>query len=188
GSGRLFDFGQRDRDRERTAAAHPFPVRLGVGGDGGIDKGRTTKGSGMDFGTELTRVTLGIDRLYRSQNTGDGVLDREGLVPVILTDLKPTPFENYAQADAALADLQAQLPAVSDALRRAYLAEMLDSLRALLVTFQGRGLSYAERVERCLRVPAAPVEDAILAGYRETIARSLRALGYGGGDLGAELA
>lgn len=141
----------------------------------------------MDIGTELTRVTLGIDRLYRKQNEGDGVLDREGLVPVILTDIEPLPLNDYAEADAALVNLQAQLPKVTDPMRRAYLEEMLDSLRALLVTFGPAGLDYAERVERCLRVPAAPVSEDILESYREIIGRAMNGLGYGGKDRNAEI-
>lgn len=141
-----------------------------------------------DLGTELTDITLGIDRLYRNRNAGSGVLDREGLAPVILTDLEPAPLADFAAADAALARLQARLPEVTDPMRRAYVTEMLDSLRALLLTFTDAPISYAERVERCLRVPATPVADETLDAYRETIARDLNALGYTGKDLGAEVA
>lgn len=141
----------------------------------------------MDLGTDLTRITLGIDQLYRQQNTGSGVLDREGLVPVILTELEPAPFQNWDEADAALVDLERELSSVSDPLRRAYLSEMLDSLRALILTFRGESLRYAERVRRCLRVPAQPVSVETLAEYRATIERALRALGYHGSDLTAEI-
>lgn len=141
----------------------------------------------MDIGTELTRVTLGIDRLFRHRNEGSGVLDREGLAPVILTDLAPAPMNDWDDADSALDALERQLPGVGDEMRRAYLSEMLDSLRALLITFRGETLSYAERVRRCLRVPAQPVADETLENYRETLARCLRQLGYLGSDIGGEL-
>lgn len=141
----------------------------------------------MDIGSELTRITLGIDQLYRRQNEGSGVLDREGLAPVILTDVTPASLKDWDEADAALGELERQLPGVADKMRRAYLAEMLDSLRALLLTFRGETLSYAERLRRCLRVPAQPVGDEILEKYRETIARCLRELGYAGRDIRGEL-
>lgn len=141
----------------------------------------------MHIGTELTRVTVGIDQLYRRQNEGNGVLDREGLAPVILTDAAPVSLNDWGEADAALEELERQLPNVADEMRRAYLAEMLDSLRALVLTFRGARLSYAERLRRCLRVPAQPVSDEILANYGETIARCLRELGYAGGDIRGEL-
>lgn len=141
----------------------------------------------MDIGFELTRVTLGIDQLYRRQNEGNGVLDREGLVPVILTDVDRTRLKSWDDADAALNELETQLPSANDEMRRAYLGEMVDSLRALIVTFRGEGLSYAERVRRCLRVPGEPVSDEILESYRATISRCLGQLGYNGSDLTREL-
>lgn len=141
----------------------------------------------MDLGIQLTQATLGLDRLYRRRNAGNGVLDKEGLVPVILTDAEPTPYESLQDADAGLQLLEAQLPNVTDPLRRAYTTEMLDSLRALLRTFGDSKISYAERVERCLRVPHNPVSEETLASYRQTIARALTQLGYGGKDFSAEL-
>lgn len=141
----------------------------------------------VDIGIELARITLGIDQLYRRQNAGNGVLDREGLVPVILRDVEPKRLKSWDDADAALNRLEAQLPGVNDEARRAYLGEMLDSLHALIVTFRGETLGYAERVRRCLRVPGEPVADDILEGYRATIARCLGRVGYGGADLTAEL-
>jgi hypothetical protein len=142
----------------------------------------------MDIGTELVRVTLGIDQLYRAQNTADGVLDREGLVPVNLTDVAPAPIANWDGAEMEINALEKQAAAEPDHARRAYLLEMLDSLRVLVMTFRGIPLPYAERVARCLRVPGQPVPSERLEHYRETIAQCLRKLGYTGADIAAQVA
>lgn len=138
----------------------------------------------MDIGTTLTQVTLGIDQLYRAQSSGDGILEREGLVAVVLIDLPPLRFARWDEADAVLIDLGNHLAEVDDALRRAYLEEMVDSLRGLIATFRGDALSYGERVRRCLRVNADPIPRDTIARYTREIDHVLSDLGYVRGSLG----
>lgn len=135
----------------------------------------------MNPGTEVATITAGLDRLYRRMNAGNDVLDKEGLVPVYLIPVEAEGFDSWAEADARLAEVEKRLGAETDELRRAYLGEMIDSLRALIGTFQDpHALSYQERVRRCLRVPPEPVPETVLAGYRTTIATALNDLGYDG--------
>ncbi len=138
----------------------------------------------MDIAKQLTQITLGMDQLYRKQKGGEGVLDREGLVPVILTDSPPSQFASWDDADARLVELASRLNETSDTLRRAYVAEMVESLRGLVATFRGDQQTYIERVERCLRVSASRVSVEIIDGYRDEIGRLLRRMGYVHGTLG----
>ncbi len=140
-----------------------------------------------DLGIELASAILGADRLYRLQATGDGLLDREGLVAVPPANPPAANFGDWTHADAALADLERRLPEIADPLRRDFVAEMLDSLRAAAAEFGGEPLSYAKRVERCLRVPAEMAPEAVMDGYRQQADTALRELGYGAGDLGARV-
>jgi hypothetical protein len=127
---------------------------------------------------QLVQATLGMDQLYRAQNSGTGVLDREGLVPVTLTDASPTKFSDWDEADAHLGTLATKAKQSDDALRRDYLGEMIESLRGLIATFRGESVSYVERVERCLRVSADAVSPEIMDGYRAEIGRLLNQLGF----------
>ncbi len=104
-------------------------------------------------------------------------------MPVYLAEVDAEAFTDWAEADERLAEVEGRLSSVPDAMRRAYLAEMIDSLRALVATFRGATFSYGERVRRCLRVPPEPVAEPILAAYRDTISGALDELGYGGKDL-----
>lgn len=140
-----------------------------------------------DIGMALTKATLGMDQLYRAQNSGSGVLDREGLVPVILTDAAPTRFANWEEADALAVVLAKQAKQSNDALRRDYLGEMIESLRGLIATFRRDKQSYLERVERCLRVSADAVPPDLMDGYRSEIDRWLSKLGYARGSFGERL-
>lgn len=135
-----------------------------------------------DISVQLTQATLGMDQLYRTQNAGMGVLDKEGLVPVVLTNATPTKFANWDDADAHLVELAKKAKQNDDGLRRDYLSEMIESLRGLIATFQGEKQNYLERVERCLRVSADPVSQETMDGYRGEIDRLLNQEGYGGGS------
>lgn len=133
----------------------------------------------MNPGREVASITAGLDHLYRQMNAGNGVLDQEGLVPVYLVHVDAEEFVDWAQADARLSEVEQQLVLVSDPLRRAYLAEMVDSIRAQIAVFQDSGaLTYQERVRRCLRVPPEPVPKTVLDDYRTAIAHALDEIGY----------
>src|SRR2546423_7176981 len=105
-----------------------------------------------ELSVQVTRATLGMHELYLREQGGDSFLDKEGLVPVIMTELPALPFANWAEADAKLAELERRLPELGPGLHHDYLGEMLDSLRALVVTFRGEPMDYREKIRRFLRV------------------------------------
>ncbi|ODT68405.1 MAG: hypothetical protein ABS75_20625 [Pelagibacterium sp. SCN 63-23] len=138
----------------------------------------------MKIGKELAELTAGIDALYRNTPRSDGFLDKEGLIPVAMATVEPAPLRDYAEARARLEALQARLPTESErALRADYVGEMIDSLLALVTTFEEKPISFADRVARQIRVPTQLVPDSELEGYRTTIREKLDELGYSGGSL-----
>ena len=139
------------------------------------------------FATQLTRVTLGMHELYLKKFSGDSFLDREGLVPVIMTELTPIVFRDWDEADAALVELERQAGAMPPGHRRDYLSEMIDSLRALVATFRGDELSYREKVRRFLRVTPEAIPEAQLLAWTHEIDRGLAGLGYDKGPLGERI-
>jgi len=142
----------------------------------------------MQLGLELARLTAGLDRLYRDVPRTQSFLDREGLIPVAMAQVEPYALKNYGEARDRLEALQARIPGEAESeLRRAYLTEMVDSLLALLDTFEGRQISYAERLRRQMRVDTQMVSDEILDGYRRTIRENLDELGYRGGSLAEDV-
>ncbi|WP_172124006.1 MULTISPECIES: hypothetical protein [unclassified Devosia] len=142
----------------------------------------------MKLGRELAELTAGLDALYRSHNTAAGFLDREGLIPVAVADVAPRPLRDYAEARAALEALQARIPAEAESdLRRDYLLEMVDSLLALVTTFEGAPISFADRVRRQIRVETTKVPPAIIEAYRDTIRDKLIEIGQWTGDISADV-
>jgi hypothetical protein len=143
----------------------------------------------MQLGLELARLTAGLDKLYRDVPRTGSFLDREGLIPVAVAQVEPYLLKDYGEARDRLESLQSRIPAEApSALRKAYLLEMVDSLLALLDTFENRQISYAERLRRQMRVDTQTVSDEILDGYRATIRGNLDELGYRGGSLAEDVA
>ncbi|AEQ53652.1 hypothetical protein KKY_3670 [Pelagibacterium halotolerans B2] len=142
----------------------------------------------MKPGQDLAEITAGIDRLYRAQKQGEGFLDAEGLIPVAVAAIEPRNFARYADAREALAKLSQTLDSgTGEQLRVDYLGEMIDSLNALMDTFEGRPIGFAERLRRQIRVDTTVIGDDILDTYRATIRNGLDELGYRGGDLAADI-
>jgi hypothetical protein len=143
----------------------------------------------LKLGLELARLTAGLDKLYREVPRTGSFLDREGLIPVAVAQVEPTALKDYAEARDRLEALQGRIPAEAEsALRQAYLTEMVDSLLALLDTFENRDISYADRLRRQMRIDTQTVSDATLDEYRQTIRESLDELGYRSGSLAEDVA
>lgn len=143
----------------------------------------------MQLGLELARLTAGLDKLYRDVPRTGSFLDREGLIPVAVAQVEPYALKDYGEARDRLESFQGRVPdAAESPLRQAYLLEMVNSLLALLDTFEGRQISYAERLRRQMRIDTQTVGAEILDGYRQTIRENLDELGYRGGSLGEDVA
>ena len=143
----------------------------------------------MKLGKELAELTAGIDALYRNTPRSDGFLDKEGLIPVAIGAVEPAPLRDYAEAIARLEALRDRLPAEAESpLRADYIGEMIDSLLALITTFEEKPISFADRVARQIRVTTTLVPDAELDGYRDTIRVNLDALGFSGNSLDEDFA
>jgi hypothetical protein len=138
----------------------------------------------MLIGNELAGLTAGIDALYRSTPRSDGFLDKEGLIPVAMAEVEPIKLRDYAEARARLEALAARNAAEAESeLHGDYVAEMIDSLLALVTTFEEKPISFADRVARQIRVTTQLVPDSELEGYRQIIRERLDELGYAGGSL-----
>ncbi|MHA6732346.1 hypothetical protein [Devosia sp. A369] len=143
----------------------------------------------MKLGKELAELIAGIDLLYRNTPRSDGFLDKEGLIPVAIGPVEPTPLANYGEAVARLEALRDRLPAEAESpLRHDYIAEMIDSLLALVTTFEEKPINFADRVARQIRVTTTLVPDEELEGYRTTIREKLDELGFSSGSLDADFA
>ena len=140
-----------------------------------------------DLGMELTRAILGVDRLYRMQATGSGLLDKEGLVAVVPPGVTPDGVRRVGRGGRRAGRAAPALPEIGEPLRRDFVDEMLESVATAVDGFRGLAIPYAERVERCLRVPALEASEeagGVMDGYRAAADSALVRLGYTAGSLG----
>ena len=96
-------------------------------------------------------------------------------------------FAGWDEAAAGLAALRRRLPEIGEPLRRDFVDEMLESVATAVDGFRGLAIPYAERVERCLRVPALEASEeagGVMDGYRAAADSALERLGYTSGSLG----
>jgi len=142
----------------------------------------------MKLGNELAALTAGIDKLYRSTPRSDGFLDKEGLIPVAVAEVTPRELRDYAHAQDELDALLARVPGEAESdLRRDYVSEMIDSLKALVTTFEEKEISFADRLRRQIRVDTQMVDQSILDGYHATIREKLTEIGYDSGSLSEDV-
>jgi len=142
----------------------------------------------MLLGKELAELTAGLDRLYRNEARSGGFLDAEGLIPVAVAEVEPRELRDYAEARDAVVALQNRVSQEAESkLREDYILEMCDSLLALLLTFEEKDISFADRVARQIRVDTQMVDDALLDAYRVTIREKLTEIGRWTGDIGTDV-
>lgn len=136
-------------------------------------------------GAALTALTVGMDRLERRLNAGAGPLDSEGLVPIYLGDDLVTPAElaSWQEAEAKLATLKSDVEAYPEGPRRTFLTSMLTSLQTAAALFQGRTLSYGDKLTQLVGVPDRPVEDTVTDALRQGLDEHLSKTGFTRGTL-----
>ena len=142
-----------------------------------------------DFGTELTAVTMGLDRFERSHKGGDSLLDGEGLVPIFIGDDVVAP-RAYAGWDAVRADLAAladRAAAMPPGARRTFAVQMVTSLQTAAALFAGADMSYADKLRDLVGAEVGPVPEARIAELSDALDKGLAAAGFVRGDLKARV-
>ncbi|WP_043800969.1 hypothetical protein [Deinococcus gobiensis] len=143
-----------------------------------------------DLGRRLTALTTGMDQLERRLSRGHGVLDSEGLVPIYLGDhlVAPEAFEDWDAVQHTISELErdaAQLPAGP---RRVFLEDMFRSLRTAARLFEGEELSFKEKLEGLIGIPAQPIPTDQIEDMKLDIDRVLRRAGYEHGSVAERVA
>lgn len=128
----------------------------------------------MALSREYCRIVLGMDQLYRrgSGSTNEASFDREGLVPINLTDEQPNAYDGW---EAVLADLQSlgsRYMQIEDEVRRNYMQQQIGSLLALAEWCSGKAIPFRDKVRDFLYVNENPVAQA----ERERLHRQLDTL------------
>jgi hypothetical protein len=138
-----------------------------------------------DFGRRLTALAVGIDQLERRLSDGKGVLDGEGLIPIFLGNnlIRAQNLETWDQVLVELEKLESEALTYPSGSRRMFLIAMIDSLRAAAQLFNGTELSFSEKLERLVGVPAQAIPTEQLEDMRVNLEGLLKKSGYQHGIL-----
>jgi hypothetical protein len=137
------------------------------------------------IGQALTALAIGMDRLERELTRGEGALDREGLVPIYLGQnlVAPLDLHSWSEAHIEIDRLEKIASAYPEGPRRSFLLSMLDSLRTAAQLFAGETLSFADKLEHLVGVPATATPTETVEDIQQTLDRLLERAGYRIGSL-----
>jgi hypothetical protein len=142
------------------------------------------------IGRQLTALTIGMDHLERRLSRGNGVLDSEGLVPIYLGDdlVTPAVLEDWDAVQHELSRLEQAAAALPQTPRRAFLDDMFRSLRTAARLFEGEELSFKEKLEGLVGVPAQAVPPEAIDQMKHDIDNVLLGAGYRQGSVADRVA
>ena len=141
------------------------------------------------LGERLTALTIGMDHLERRLSRGHGVLDSEGLVPIYLGGglVSPLALSDWDAVHSELDELERQAQVYPQGVRRTFLTDMLRSLRTATRLFEGEVLSFREKLEGLVGVPAEPISDDDLSDMHGKLETLLAQAGLKQGSLGERI-
>ncbi|NOU99463.1 hypothetical protein [Paenibacillus planticolens] len=144
----------------------------------------------LKLSESYAQIVLGMDQLYRSEkgDSKEASFDREGLVPINLTQEVARPYSDWRQVTDDLHDLGRQYAGIVSETRRNYMQQQIGSLLGLVDWCSGLQIPFREKVRRFLYVNENPVSvsernhlhrklDAALAdnGYKGTLSEKVSA-------------
>lgn len=132
----------------------------------------------LRFGEELASVTLGIDALDRRIRGAQDEID--GLVVINMGWKDVRPFEDYAQARSALAELAKKSFTLPEPDRRLYYLQACLSLDSFCAFSEGKLPGLTDQVGMFLHADCAPVSEDYLRERCARLEEGLRGLGYAG--------
>ncbi|WP_301172573.1 hypothetical protein [Brevibacillus nitrificans] len=128
------------------------------------------------------RIVLGMDNLYRSGkgSTGEASFDREGLVPINLTEVAPNPYTDWSEVRNDLRKLLGDYAKISDEVRRNYMQQQIGSIDSLARWCSGTDMPFREKVRGFLYVNENPVTHTEQARLHALLDKVLTQRGYEG--------
>ncbi|MBP2243120.1 hypothetical protein J2Z40_003708 [Cytobacillus eiseniae] len=111
---------------------------------------------------DYTQIVLGMDKFYRESHLfgTEASLDKEGLVPVNLTNETPKMYHSWHDILADLEDIRNKYATIQSEVRRNYMQQQIGSLITLANWSSGKEIPFREKVRGLLYVNENPFSIA----------------------------
>lgn len=112
----------------------------------------------LELSKDYVQIVLGMDELYRKKSSfkTEVSLDREGLVPINLTNETPNLYTDWNEIFSDLEDLRSRYLDIQAEIRRNYMQQQIGSLQTLAKWCSGEDLPFREKVRGLLYVNENP--------------------------------
>jgi hypothetical protein len=114
----------------------------------------------LDFklSEDYTQIVLGMDEYYRksTSSSSEAALDKEGLVPINLTNERPNSYGGWDEIFSDLEDLRNKYVKIQSEIRRNYMQQQIGSLLTLAKWCSGKEIPFREKVRNLLYVNENP--------------------------------
>jgi hypothetical protein len=112
----------------------------------------------LELSKDYTRIVLGMDEFYRKNlaSQTEASLDREGLVPINLTNETPNSYSDWNHIFSDLEELRNRYLSIQSEIRRNYMQQQIGSLLTLAKWCSGEVIPFREKVRGLLYVNENP--------------------------------
>jgi hypothetical protein len=112
----------------------------------------------LKLSSDYTQIVLGMDEFYRKglSSGTEASLDKEGLVPINLTNETPNQYTSWNDIFSDLEDLRNRYATIQSEIRRNYMQQQIGSLITLAKWCSGKEIPFREKVRGLLYVNENP--------------------------------
>lgn len=116
----------------------------------------------LKLSQEYVQIVLGMDQFYRKSASlgNEASLDKEGLVPINLTNETPNSYKNWIDIFSDLENLRNKYITIQSEVRRNYMQQQIGSLLTLAKWCSGKEIPFREKVRDLLYVNENPFSVA----------------------------
>ncbi|MEH7502698.1 hypothetical protein V7152_11880 [Neobacillus drentensis] len=116
----------------------------------------------LKLSQEYTQIVLGMDEFYRksASSSNEASLDKEGLVPINLTNESPNTYVSWNNIFSDLENLRNKYVTIQSEVRRNYMQQQMGSLLTLAKWCSGKESPFREKVRDLLYVNENPFSVA----------------------------
>ncbi len=138
-----------------------------------------------ELGYEITAIAAGLDNFERTTFKGKGIIEDEGLIPLYLGQdlIKAHSYSSWQEIADDIQKISVEIESTEDSPRKMFLQKLVNSLTSASFLFQGKEMSFTEKLTKLVGVPAEKLEESFIGGLGAELEEKLNKAGFSSGTL-----